>query len=45
MKKNIKPNKKMPYKLWTLKTKKNKNICVNGLSLVLNQEFLIINIK
>ena len=45
MKKNIKPNKKMPYKLWTLKTKENKNICVNGLSLVLNQEFLIINIK
>lgn len=42
---DIKPNKKMPYKLWTLKTKKNKNICINGLSLILNQEFLIINIR
>ncbi len=45
LKVNIKPNKKMPYKLWTLKTKNGKNICVNGLSLILNQEFLIINIR
>ena len=45
LKANIKPNKKMPWKLWTLKTKNNKNICVNGLSLILNQEILIINIK
>ena len=39
---NVKYNKNKPYKLWTKKLKNNKLISVNGLSLILDQKFLLI---
>lgn len=38
----IQYNKKKPLKLWTVKTKNNKNLCINGLSVILDQKFLLI---
>ena len=45
LKPTIKYNHKKPLKLWTIKTKKNKNLCINGLSVILNQKHLLIRVK
>ena len=45
LKPTIKYNHKKPLKLWTLKTKKNKNLCINGLSVILDQKLLLIRLK
>tara|TARA_A100001015_G_C14879587_1_gene667853 strand:+ start:54 stop:581 length:528 start_codon:yes stop_codon:yes gene_type:complete len=42
LKVNVKYNRNKPYKLWTKKLKNNKLICINGLSLILDQKFLLI---
>ena len=39
---NVKYNKNKPYNLWTKKLKNDKLISVNGLSLILDQKFLLI---
>ena len=41
---DIKKNKNYPHKMWTIKKENKENICVNGLSLVLDQKFLLINL-
>lgn len=42
LKVKLKYNKNKPYKAWTEKLKNNKLISVNGLSLILDQKFLLI---
>ena len=42
LKADIRKNKNLPHKMWTIKKENKENICVNGLSLVLDQKFLII---
>ena len=42
LKANVKYNRNKPYKLWTKKLKNGKLICINGLSLILDQKFLLI---
>lgn len=44
LKVDIKKNENFPHKMWTIKKENKENICVNGLSLVLDQKFLIIHI-
>lgn len=43
--KKIKYNKQNPLKLWTLKLQNGKNLCVNGLSVIIDQKYLIIKTK
>tara|TARA_Y100001958_G_C21162403_1_gene495992 strand:+ start:220 stop:960 length:741 start_codon:yes stop_codon:yes gene_type:complete len=42
MKKKIDYNKEKPLKLWTKRLKNNQLICINGLSIILDQKFLLI---
>ena len=42
MKINLDYKKKKPLKLWTKKLKNNQLICLNGLSMILDQKFLLI---
>tara|TARA_B100000767_G_C19647893_1_gene485419 strand:- start:163 stop:903 length:741 start_codon:yes stop_codon:yes gene_type:complete len=42
LKVNVKYNKDKPYKSWTKKLKNDKLISINGLSLILDQKFLLI---
>lgn len=43
--KNIKYNMQNPLKLWTLKLQNGNNLCVNGLSVIIDQKYLIIKTK